>query len=299
MNRISMKNMILIASLVLIWGLCWPIYKVSLSYTPPILFAGMRTFLGGVLLALVVLKQWQKIQWRDNWKIYSISAFFNTFLFYGLQTIGLVFMPGGMFSVLVYFQPVLLGLFSWMWLGERMTANKMGGLLIGFLGVVAISANSFQGDVSLLGVVIALLSAISWALGVVYVKKVGNKVDSLWLVAMQCGIGGFFLMLLGMGMEEITSIVWNGPYLFGLIYGGVLGVPAAFLIYYKLVNQGEASKVASITFLVPLIAVLIGTVFLHEPFTYSLCLGLFLIVFSIYFVNRPAKKRGTDAKLHA
>ena len=294
----SKKNLILIASLVLIWGLCWPIYKVALAYTPPLLFAGMRTFFGGLLVTLVILKQWKKIKWRENWMIYCISAFFNTFLFYGLQSIGLLFMPGGLFAVLVYFQPVLIGLFGWMWLGERMNSVKMGGLLIGFLGVAAVSANSVTGDISLIGVVMALLTGISWALGVVYVKKVGNKVDSLWLVAMQCVIGGFFLMVLGIGLEEMSSIVWNGPFLFGLAFGSILGVPAAFLIYYKLVNQGEASKVASTTFLVPLLSVLIGTVFLGEPFSYSLCLGLFLIVFSIYFVNRPVKKSEKDAMHH-
>ncbi|WP_400163606.1 DMT family transporter [Brevibacillus sp. TJ4] len=290
MGREAKQTAWLIASLVLIWGLCWPIYKVALSYTPPILFAGMRTLFGGVLMALFLLPHWKRIEWRKNWLIYCISAFFNTFLFYGMQTVGLVYLPGGLFSVLVYLQPVLIGVFAWIWLGEKMTALKGGGLVIGFLGVAAISADGFTGSISLFGVVLALLTAIAWALGVIYVKKVSPKVDSLWLIAMQCVIGGLVLSGLGLGMEDVASIEWNGLYLLGLLYGTVLGVPIAFLLYYKLVNEGEASKVASFTFLVPLIAVLIGTIFLKEAVTVGLCIGLVLIVFSIYLVNRPSKQ---------
>ncbi len=50
-------------------------------------------------------------------------------------------------------------------------------------------------------------------------------------------------------------------------------------------NSGESSKVASFTFLVPLIAVLTGTIFMNEPFTWTLLVGLILIVLSIYLVN--------------
>lgn len=289
MGRDTKKTVFFIASLVLIWGLCWPIYKVALSYTPPLLFAGMRTLFGGVLLTLFLLPQWRNIKWSQHWHIYCISALLNTFLFYGMQTVGLVYLPGGLFSVLVYFQPVLIGFFGWLWLGEQMTAKKGIGLLIGFLGVAAISADGFTGNISIVGVVLALLTAISWALGVVYVKKVSSKVDSLWLIAMQCVIGGVFLTGLGIGFEDVASIVWNGAYWSGLLYGTILGVPIAFLLYYKLVNEGEASKVASFTFLVPLISVISGYLFLGEAITYTLCIGLLLIVASIYLVNRSAK----------
>ncbi|WP_309567323.1 EamA family transporter, partial [Bacillus thuringiensis] len=52
-----------------------------------------------------------------------------------------------------------------------------------------------------------------------------------------------------------------------------------------LINAGEASKVGTFTFLVPIIAVFIGTVFLDEPVTYRLVVGLLLVGVSIYFVN--------------
>ncbi|USK58434.1 DMT family transporter [Peribacillus asahii] len=290
MIELSRRKMIIhMACLVLIWGLCWPIYKFTLSYTPPLLYAGMRALIGGVLLSILCFPKRKSIRWSENWRIYCVSALFNTVLFFGLQTIGLMYLPGGLFSVIVYLQPVLIGVFAWVWLGETMSAIKVIGLVIGFLGVGAVSTGSISGQVSLLGVALAIITAISWTLGVIYVKKVSPKVDSLWLVALQSVLGGVVLTGMGLGAESWSDIVWNSTYIFGLVFGSTLGIPVAYILYFKLLNSGETSKVASSTFLVPLIAVLFGTSFLGEPFTLSLFIGLILIASSIYLVNRPKK----------
>ncbi|MFP3393112.1 DMT family transporter [Brevibacillus sp. SIMBA_040] len=296
MGRFSIKTTIAIASLVFIWGISWAIYKMALAYTPPILFAGMRSLIGGVLLALCLLPKWKKINWRENWPKYCISAVLNTLFFYGIQTVGLVYLPGGLFSVLVYFQPILIGLFAWMWLGERMTWIKVTGLTLGFLGIVSVSADGFTGQVSAIGVVLGLLTALTWALGVIYVKKESAKVDSLWMVAMQSLLGGAVLTVMGAGLESWSDIVWNTQYLIGLGYGSTFGVPIAIAIYFSLVNAGEASKVAAFTFLVPLIAVITGTIFMDEPITYTLLAGLLLIVVSIYLVNYQGKVKKSRQK---
>ncbi|TWT24862.1 DMT family transporter [Planomicrobium sp. CPCC 101110] len=290
MEKIFTRAMGLLLFLVVIWGISWSIYKVALDFTPPILFAGMRSLLGGIMLGLVLLPSWKRIRWRENWRAYCISALLNAVLFYGLQTMGLDYLPGGLFSVLIYFQPVLIGVFAWLWLGESMTALKITGLFAGFLGIVVISADSFGGALSITGIILALLAAISWALGVVFVKKMSGTVDSMWMVSLQFVIGGAILTAIGTWLESWGDITWNFSYLIGLGFGSTFGIPIAFVIYFHLINKGEASKVAAFTFLVPLIAVLTGTAFMHEPVTYTLAIGLALIVTSIYLVNRQRKR---------
>lgn len=290
MDKFFTRAMGLLLFLVAIWGLSWSIYKIAVEFTPPILFAGFRSLLGGIMLGLVLLPSWRRIKWSENWRAYCISALLNAVLFYGLQTMGLEYLPGGLFSVLIYFQPVLIGLFAWLWLGESMTALKLIGLLAGFLGIVVISADSFSGALSVTGIILALLAAISWALGVVFVKKVSGTVDSMWMVSLQFIIGGLVLTAVGTGLESWADITWNPSYFIGLGFGSTLGIPIAFVIYFHLINRGEASKVAAFTFLVPLIAVLTGALFLQEPITYTLAIGLILIVSSIYLVNRQPKK---------
>ncbi|TWT02473.1 DMT family transporter [Planomicrobium sp. CPCC 101079] len=290
MDKFFTRAMGLLLFLVVIWGVSWSIYKVALEFTPPILFAGIRSLLGGLMLGLVLLPSWKRIRWRENWRAYCVSALLNAVFFYGLQTMGLEYLPGGLFSVLIYFQPVLIGIFAWLWLGESMTALKITGLLAGFFGIAVISADSFGGALSVPGIILALLAAVSWALGVVFVKKVSDTVDSMWMVSLQFIVGGVILTAVGTVVESWTDIIWNTSYFIGLGFGSTLGIPVAFVIYFHLINRGEASKVAAFTFLVPLIAVLTGTFFLQEPVTYTLVIGLVLIVSSIYLVNRQPKK---------
>ncbi|GIP39453.1 putative transporter YvbV [Paenibacillus sp. J31TS4] len=280
------KTIVLLTFLVLVWGLSWPIYKLALPYTPPLLFAGMRTLLGGLLLAAVLLPQRAKIRWRANWRIYVTSGFFNVLVFYGLQTVGLQYMPAGLFSVLVYLQPVLVGLLAWLWLGEAMTVRKVIGLLLGFAGVGVVSAGGFHGHVAAVGIVFALLTAAGWSVGTVYVKRVSGRVDPYWLVALQCILGGAVLTGAGAWTESWSAITWNAPYVAGLLFGIVLGISASWIVYFTLVRAGDASKVASFTFLVPLLSVFSGTLFLQEPFTLYLVFGLVLIAVSIYLVNK-------------
>ncbi|AET61885.1 transport protein [Paenibacillus terrae HPL-003] len=283
------KRIMMIALLVVLWGISWPIYKVALQFTPPLLFAGLRTLLGGLLLGAILLPRWKRIRWKENWRVYAISGVFNVVLFYGLQTVGLMYVPSGLFSVLVYLQPVLVGIFAWMWLGEAMPGLKVTGLVIGFLGVAAVSVGGFSGHVAVAGVAIAIITAVSWALGTVYVKKVNQRVDSLWLVAFQCTLGGIVLTGAGTVTESWSDIVWNVPYMSGLLFGIVLGISLSWLLYFTLVNSGDASKVASYTFLVPVISVFVSSLLLHEAITAFLLIGLVLIGLSIYLVNRRAR----------
>ncbi|WP_301108769.1 DMT family transporter [Sporosarcina sp.] len=290
MNKSFTKSTVALLCLVVIWGISWPIYKVSAAFAPPLLFSGMRALLGGCLVTIIILKRRNRLNWRKNWPKYCISALLNTVLFFGLHTIGLGFLPGGLFSVLVYFQPVLLGVFAWMWLGEQMTPIKLLGLIIGFIGIVIVGLDGLTTHVSFIGVMLGLCTAFFWALGVVYVKKVSQEIDAYWMVAMQFAIGGMVLLIAGSMTESWSAIEWNSLYIFGLGFGATMGIPVAYVIYYSLVNAGEASKVGVYTFLVPVISVFVSTVVLHEPVTYKLLIGLILVGVSIYFVNRRTEK---------
>ncbi|MCL6599679.1 MAG: DMT family transporter [Alicyclobacillus macrosporangiidus] len=291
MRTPPLRSVALITFLVLVWGTTWPVYKLALNDTPPLLFAGMRTLLGGIGLVLVMLPRWREIRWRACWRMYLISCVFNVILFFGLQTVGLTFLPEGLFSVLVYFEPVLVGLLAWLWLHEQISVAKIAGLLLGFFGVAAASAGNLRAGASFTGIAIALITAAEWAVGTVYLKRIQGKADLLWLVAVQFTLGGGVLMGLGLCTERWADIHWTPAYGFGLLYGSVFGVALSWIVWFRLVQSGEASRVVAITFLVPLIAVACGVVFLHEPFNKSLLVGLVLIIAGIWLVNRRSVPR--------
>ncbi|MBX5436112.1 MAG: DMT family transporter [Alicyclobacillaceae bacterium] len=297
------KSVVLVAFLVFVWGVSWAIYKVALHYTPPVLFAGMRTLLGGLVLAIVAVSMKRPIRLRACWHIYLVSSFFNAMLFFGLQTVGLTYLPEGLFSVLVYLQPVLVSVLAWLWLNESLPAGKIAGLICGLAGVAVTSSGSFSGALSWTGVMLGLATGLSWAFGTVYLKRNEGRVDLIWLVSIQFMLGGSILTSIGIGVESWASIVWNGVYVFALIFGGLFGVAATWITWFTLLQSGEASKVSASTFLVPLVAVSSGCLFLHEPVTWRLLVGLVCIAVSIFLVNRrsrqPAAPRQTAPSVNS
>jgi drug/metabolite transporter (DMT)-like permease len=231
--------------------------------------------------------------------VFLLLALYNAVLFVGLQTYAILYLPSGSAAVVVYLQPILTGLLAWLILGEPLSMAKLIGLLLGFSGIVAVSAGSISGGanaISPVGVVLGAGSAFFWALGTVYFKKYEARVSTLWAVAVTFLVGGVVLTALGLLVEPWGEVSWTGEFVACLLYSSLVGIALAWVIWFALVRAGEASRVAAYIFAVPLSAVLIGVVFLDEPLGYPLLIGATLVVSGIYLVNREPRraKRGAD-----
>lgn len=280
------------ATLALIWGSSFPLIKVGLEHTPPILFAGVRSLLGGLVLVIVASVWGGPSHLRRDWPTFLISAAFNVVLFIGLQTLAVLYVPSGLAAVLVYLQPILVGLFAWLSVGETLTVAKVVGLVLGFLGVAVVSAGGLSGSVSLVGVVMGALAGLSWAIGTVYFKHAQERVSLLWFVALSFVAGGVVSTLLGLAIESFSAIDWSSAeFLVSLLLVSLFGITVAWIVWLGLVAAGEASRVSAYVFFVPLTSVLIGTVFLGEPFTVFLVAGAALILSGVYLVNRPSRQQ--------
>ncbi|MCZ8520276.1 MULTISPECIES: DMT family transporter [Paenibacillus] len=294
-----MRTALYLLFLVTVWGVNWPLSKYALGFSPPLLFAGLRIFMGGVLLVLFALPHYKKLRLQATWHIYLLSSLLNVILFYVLQTYGLNVLPAGMFSAIVFLQPVLLGIGAWIWLGEDMFPMKIIGLVLGFLGVAAISFHGQSGSFSTAGVLLGIGSAVSWALGTLYMKRTASQVDALWGIALQMFIGGAFLLILGSSAESWHDIAWNVPFLSTLLFISIFVTALGWLVFFRLVASGEASKVGSFTFLIPLTALVISVLFLGETVSYHLLAGLVLILASILLVNAKPKSMRAGQRAYA
>lgn len=282
------------ALLVLFWGSAFAVVKVGLEYSPAILFAGLRSLIGGVAMVLVALLWGGNPNLGRDWPVFSLLTLFNVVLFIGFQTYAIMYLPSGSAAVLVYLQPILVGLLAWPILGETLTPAKVVGLLLGFSGIVAVSAGSFSGAADALspaGVILGTTSALCWALGTVFFKRYEARVSTLWAVALPFLGGGVVLTAFGFFAEPWSEVAWNAPFVASLLYSGLVGISLAWVIWFALVRAGEASRVASYIFTVPLTAVLVGVVFLDEPLGYTLLIGAAFVVFGIYLVNREPEKK--------
>ncbi len=245
---------------------------------------------------MIALHRGGNADFRKNAKIYAISALFNVILFMGMQTFAVMYLTSGLAAVLVYVQPIIVGILAWFWLRESLSLVKFTGLIVGFLGVIAISmAGISSGELSITGIGAGLAAACVWAVGTVYLKNVQDTVDIAWLLAAQFTIGGMALVILGMVIESWAAIHWTIPFWGSLLYTSAIGVMLSWLLWLKLIHSGEASAASAYTFGVPLVSIAVGILFLDESIDFSLFLGAALIVLGIYMVNRKktAKAKST------
>jgi O-acetylserine/cysteine efflux transporter len=281
--------------LVLFWGSAFAVVKIGLDYSPPVLFAGLRSLFGGLAMVAVAFLWGGSPYLRRDWPVFLLLALFNVVLFIGLQTYAILHLSSGSAAVLVYLQPILVGLLAWLILGEGLSVAKIVGLLLGFSGIAAVSVGSITGAadaISPVGVILGVGSALSWALGTVYFKKYEARVSTLWAVAVPFLVGGVALTALGLVVEPWGEVSWTGEFVASMLYSSLVGIAVAWVVWFALVRAGEASRVAAYVFAVPLTAVLIGVVFLDEALGYTLLIGASLVVCGIYLVNRGPSNRG-------
>jgi len=285
------------ALLVMFWSTAFGAIKVSLEYAPPMLFAGTRTLLCGVVMMLAALVWGGAVNFKQNWAAYLLLAGFNVVLFMGLQTFTILYMPSGSAAVVIYLQPILVGLLAFFVLGEPLSVAKVMGLLLGFSGVVVVSAGSLSGGTlgTPLGVVFGVGAAASWALGTVFFKRYGERLSTLWAVAAPFSLGGILLTALGFVLEPLFEVSLTGTFVAGWLYTSLVGTALAWLLWLGLVRAGEASRVSAYVFLVPIFSVLLGALLLGEALSPLLLVGAALVVSGIYLVNKPSAVRDQES----
>ena len=108
----------------------------------------------------------------------------------------------------------------------------------------------------------------------------------MWAVALPFVIGGVTLTVFSFAIEPWSEVSLTGTLFASLAYVALVGIAAAWLLWFGLIRAGEASRVAAYVFFVPLVGIVIGAIFLDEQLTPSLLVGAALIVCGIYLVNR-------------
>ena len=274
-----------IVLLIVAWGATFAAVKIGLESAPPVLFAGLRALVGGAMMAVLAWHRTGMPRLAGQGRDYTLLTTLNVLLFFGLQTAAIGLLPSGLAAVLIYLQPVLVGLLAWWLLDEPMTAAKILGLVLGFAGIVVVGGGAFAGHVSAVGVVLAVAGALAWALGTVVFKATDGRVDPWWAVALPFLAGGALLTLVGLILEG-PDITWSPEFVAALAFAGLVGTAAAWSLWFGLVAAGEAGRAASYIFFVPLVGVGIGAVLLDETLTVSLLIGAALVVLGVYLVNR-------------
>lgn len=173
----------------------------------------------------------------------------------------------GTAAMLIQVSPVLIALLATVFLHERFTAYLAAGLALAFGGVVLIalssSGSAAEGGSHVLGVLLCLVSAVSYSISLVLQKPLVARLSALHVTWLACTVGAVVCLPWA---GELVSQVADAPTssLWWLFYLGVFPTALAFTTYAFALQHMDASSLGVTTYLVPPITILLGLVFLGE-----------------------------------
>ena len=287
------KNLLyasLIAMLCLIWGSTWLGIKIGLEDSPPFLSAGFR-----FLLATSVLYIWGRLRgirfsdYKQKIVQILIPGFFLYYLSYSFVYWAEQYINSGLTAVLFATFPFFVAIYAAFLLrDEKLSAKKILGLLFGFFGIVMIFWDnlSFSGENIFVGMLGVILSAGFSAYASVRVKRDLYDVEPIAISTYQMGLGTVLLLGSGFLSERLGDFKITYKSIGALVYLAFFGSALAFVTYYWLLKKIEVTKLSLITFITPIVALILGWLIMGEAITIYLLLGTVLVIFGIWLVTR-------------
>lgn len=262
--------------------------KIALGFTSPSTLL-LERFLISVVVLFPFFFMFRKKLPRDLGTLAKLTIYCLIYVSMNTaQIVGLVRESSGIGAVITYTQPLLVLCLASLFLNEKITANKILGVAVGFIGVVILFLNA-AGSFTVGSSLIMFFAAFLWAVSVIYYKKFLNHVDPFIAVFLQLAIGSVLFTALDLGMNSL-NFPTNAQYIAIVVYSSAGGLALGNVFWLHLLRDEEAITLSSSTLLVPAVALLFGWQFLGESLNLESLLGSALtlvgVCLTIFAKNR-------------
>jgi probable blue pigment (indigoidine) exporter len=273
---VRLSDVLLTALAPMAWGTTYVVATELLPPNHPLLVASLRSLPIGILL-IAWLKQLPQGIWR--WRILVLGSL-NIGIFQALLFIAAYRLPGGVAATAGAIQPLLVVWFSWVILHEKPSKLSFGAAIAGLIGVgllVLGPAARLDG----VGIVAAITGAATMGLGTVLVKRWKRPVSLLVFTAWQLTVGGIVLLPIALVVEgpmphlSVTNLL-------GFVYLGLIGTGLAYALWFRGIDKLNASAVSSLGLMSPVVATIMGFVFLRQTFTPTQLIGMAIVLVSVF-----------------
>src|SRR5688572_23917690 len=245
------------------WGTTYVASRVGAQQMPGLFVAGVRQFLSGIILVGFFLARGYKV---PEWKVLkhiSIQGIFLLCIANGGLTWAMEYISGGLASIIVALVPLFIALFTILLTKcKRITRLMVAGLITGFAGILLIFSDymgEMKNDSFVFGIVLALISVVSWSFGTVYTSKNKPVIDILYGVGLQMLIAGVIILIVCGITGKYTNLADAGQSSWiALIYLIVFGSLIAYSAFVFAINKLPATQVSIYAYINPLVAVGLG-----------------------------------------
>jgi drug/metabolite transporter (DMT)-like permease len=269
-----------------LWGIPYLFLKVAVEEISAELIVFARVFIGGLILLPLAIKKGRLLVARRYWPfliLYSITEMIGPWY---LITHAEKEISSGLTGLLVATVPIWSTILASIF-GDHTVWHKsrLFGLIIGFIGVVAVvGIESFGGKQDIFSIGMVIVAAIGYAYAINMINRriphiPGIAINTWAMIITSIVYLPFAIATWPSAMPSVEAIG-------SVISLGVLCTAAAFIVFFKLVAEVGPPRASLITYLNTAVAVLLGVILLGEPITLGIALGLPLVLIGSYFASR-------------
>jgi drug/metabolite transporter (DMT)-like permease len=279
-----------------IWGLNTVAMRVAGRNVPPLTVAAARSLVGAlVLLGIARASGADRPRGRAEWfGIVAIAipmtSFGTAFLFLSARNI-----PAGLLSILSNTMPIFVAVLAAVFLRERTTVRGALGIAIGLGGTVLVAWRAIEGEVRLIGVVYALLAALTSGFGsVMYRRFPLPRLDRTMVVSVQLLLSSVLLALVAIP-DDRSRMRFPWTFWLSFAYLATVGLALSFVMFAELSRRLESTRVSAVSYVSTVLGVAFGALLLHERLSWLTLLGGVIAIGGVAVVQ-TAKPGGRAAR---
>lgn len=273
-----------------IWGSTYLWVKISVAELSPIFLASFRFICAGALIFLIakIMRIPLKIP-AQQMKNSMLAGLFFLVIGNGLMVWSLKYVDSGFAALEISAQPLVVLLMMRLLQGKKIKAMSMIGVLLGMVGIYLLVSQKqiVTKEGALTGILMILVCMLSWAYGSLFVAKVDLPKNFFVSTGYQMFSAGLVLMVISLLLGEtwVRPTVWSGKTQLSMVLLISLGSIVAFTSFNYLLKVVSPEKVATSTYVNPIVALFLGWYFLGEQITGQSILAAVILLTGVYFIN--------------
>jgi drug/metabolite transporter (DMT)-like permease len=277
-----------------IWGSTYLLNKVAVAQLPPFMLAGVRFVVAGLLIFGIARLMGKTLKVTRKQFLNSLFAGF-LFLSFGNGVVvwALKFVDSNFAALETAAQPLVILFMMWILQGKKIQPMSMVGILLGMVGMyLLINQNTvMQQENGLYGVLMIFSAMLAWGYGSLFVGRADLPPNYFVNTGYQMLTGGVILgiMSLVFGEPWIPFADWTQPTLWSMVLLILFGSIVAFTSFNYLLKKVSPEKVATNTYVNPIVAMFLGWYFLKEPITLQSIAAAVILLTGVYFINTGKK----------
>lgn len=281
-------------SIYVIWGSTYLLNKIAVSELPPFMLASIRFITAGLLIFLLckflgISLGITKKQLKNT----IIAGFLFLTFGNGLVVWALRFVDSGFAALEISAQPLIVLFLLRILQGKKIKTMSLIGVGLGILGMFLLVSQKqiISDENSLIGMAMIFLCLLSWAYGSIFVGKADLPQNYFVNTGYQMLFGGIILMFMSFMFRETWSLptTWSGEVQISMLLLILFGSIVAFTAFNYLLKVVSPEKVATSTYVNPIIAMSLGWYFLNEQITIQSAIAAVVLLTGVYFINTKKK----------